>query len=358
MKFKSSVIVCLVAIAFYFKSVEIKAAVGATLLQTFLYGNAFFAFPLLGNGFSYDQNDGSFLPVLDMGYGNMLQLKLIYVSRFLFGDQFLFNDHAVTILKDIESRLDKQFESNGWDFETFNEIPAPSVKYSDIDSVNIYEEYVKKGIPFVVKGAPSRAVDLWSPEYFASNYGSHAIPVINTSSVAVVDMTMSEFVESQHEGNNNGALYIRSLSDIFDDHPVSLCACFYVFELCMNIFYVYICLQELISDVGYPEFGGKHMGTMILTAQIFMGMTQGTGTSYHCANFNNLFFQINGRKKWTFVSPRYNALMYPMFNEKSMDVASFLTVFALNNQTSMDTYFPLYKYDSFSCYYIISVICA
>lgn len=101
-------------------------------------------------------------------------------------------------------------------------------------------------------------------------------------------------------------------------------------------------IQELVDDVGYKDFS-KHVNTQLITAQIFMGMSRGSGTSYHCANFNNLFFQINGRKKWTFVSPRYNALMYPMFNEKSMDVASFLTVIALSSQDIMDTYFPLYK---------------
>ena len=103
-------------------------------------------------------------------------------------------------------------------------------------------------------------------------------------------------------------------------------------------------VQELKTDVGYAKFGEQHLGSMFVTAQIFMGMKQGTGTSYHCANWNNLFFQINGRKKWTFVSPRYNALMYPMFNEKSMDVASFLTVFSLDNQEAMETAYPLYKY--------------
>jgi hypothetical protein len=94
--------------------------------------------------------------------------------------------------------------------------------------------------------------------------------------------------------------------------------------------------------VGYKAFD-KHIHSHLITAQIFMGMTKGSGTSYHCANYNNLFFQINGRKKWTFVSPRYNALMYPMFNEKSMDVASFLSVVSLSSQETMDTYFPLYK---------------
>lgn len=220
MGFKSSVIVCLIAVAFYFRSVEIKAALGATALQTFLYANAFGALPIFGNGFSYDQSDDSILPVLDMGYTNMLQIKLIYLSRFIFRDQFLFNDYANLILLDIEQRLEKQFKANKWDFTTFNEIPVPSVQYSQLDTVNVYEEYTKKGIPFVVKGTPSAAVQQWSPDFFAAKYGSHEVSVINTTSVGVVNMNLSEFVNSQQEGNKNGVLYIRALSDIFDKYPV------------------------------------------------------------------------------------------------------------------------------------------
>ena len=219
--FKTAACVCLIAVAFYFKSIELKAALGATLLQGFLYANNFFAFSLLGNGFSYDQSDGDVLPVLDMGYFNMLQLKLIYVSRYLGRDQFLFDEYTKCVLNDIERRLDSQFKANGWDFTTFNEMPVPSVSFKDVNSVAIYEKYVKRGIPFVVKHFPSRAVDTWSPEFFASTYGGHETMVINTTELAVLRMNMSDYVASQREGNSNGVLYIRALSDIFDEFPVS-----------------------------------------------------------------------------------------------------------------------------------------
>lgn len=219
---QTSVLVCFLAVALYLKSVEVKAAVAATALQSFLYINNFFLLSLFGNGFSYDQADGSSLPVLDMGYFNMLQLKLIYVSRFFGGDQFLFNDQANEILKDIEHRLDSQFKQNAWDLTTFNEIPVPSVDFSDVDSVDIYENYVKKGIPFVVKRVPSKAVDHWTPDYFATHYGQHSTAVINTTVMGVLQMNISAYVESQQEGNTNGVLYIRALSDIFDEFPVSV----------------------------------------------------------------------------------------------------------------------------------------
>ena len=86
------------------------------------------------------------------------------------------------------------------------------------------------------------------------------------------------------------------------------------------------------------------MAGQYLTSQIFMNTGRSsTGTSYHCANFNNLFFMVRGRKKWTFVDPNYTPLMYPMYNAKSMDMASFLTTVALANQTMMAKYFPLYR---------------
>ena len=220
---KLSITIALIAIVIYFKGVEVQAVIGATLLQSFLFANNFFFFSLFGNGFTYDQNDDSILPVLDMGYFNMLKLKLIYVSRYIGRDQFLFNDYANNILEDIDKRLSVQFKENNWDLKKMSEIPVPTVDFSEVESVPIYENFVKKGIPFVVKNVPSRAAKTWNPTYFAENYGKHSISVINTTDVEVLQMTMSEYVESQQEGNNNGALYIRALSDIFDDYPVRRC---------------------------------------------------------------------------------------------------------------------------------------
>jgi hypothetical protein len=49
-----------------------------------------------------------------------------------------------------------------------------------------------------------------------------------------------------------------------------------------------------------------------LFSQIFMSVHEATGALYHAANFNNLFYMIQGKKKWTFVDPSNSFLMYPM----------------------------------------------
>lgn len=43
--------------------------------------------------------------------------------------------------------------------------------------------------------------------------------------------------------------------------------------------------------LGHRKFD-DYMKARFITAQIFVGMTSTSGTSYHCANFNNLFFQV------------------------------------------------------------------
>lgn len=43
--------------------------------------------------------------------------------------------------------------------------------------------------------------------------------------------------------------------------------------------------------LGHRKFD-DYMKARFITAQIFAGMTSTSGTSYHCANFNNLFFQV------------------------------------------------------------------
>lgn len=51
------------------------------------------------------------------------------------------------------------------------------------------------------------------------------------------------------------------------------------------------CHQELNDQLGHRNFD-SYIKARFITAQIFMGMTSTSGTSYHCANFNNLFFQV------------------------------------------------------------------
>lgn len=307
-----AIVVALAAAIFVnFKS-EVKCAIIATTVQMSLYANAYFGASLLFDGLSGD-SPHPYLDV-DIGYLNNLKLKGIWLSRYFLKDQFLLKDAEAVVHHDIINRLTAQYKRQN--LTTASIIKrVPTFRWGDIDRDTFFREYVQKGVPVVIKGFPSNAVKVWTPEYFAAHYGDHKIDVINTSAVQSISSTLSDFVRLSAVGE---PLYLRSLSDIFDKHP------------------------ELIDDVGFHQFD-EHMSGQYMASQIFMGNGKvGSGTSYHCANFNNLFFQIAGRKKWTFVDPHYEALMYPMFNSLSMDVASFVTTVALAQPEMMAEHFPLY----------------
>ena len=148
--------------------------------------------------------------------------------------------------------------------------------------MNFLDNYVRSGVPVVIKNFSNKAIRDWSAQYFAEKYPNHLADVINTSSVTTQQATLSEFFEKSSKGE---PLYLRSLSNIFDVDP------------------------SLVDEVGFRAFD-KYMDGQYLASQIFMNTgRKNTGTSYHCANFNNLFFMIKGRKKWTFVDPNYTPLM-------------------------------------------------
>lgn len=158
------VFVCLFAVAmFCFKS-EFKAAFIASAIQLALFTNNKFFFSLVMNGFTATN---PYVPVLDMGEANLLKMKLIYVARYIFRDQFLFSSIADGVLSNIEARLDRQFAANGWTNETFANLPVPSAKWGEIEPKEYLSKYVLQGIPFILKDVPSEARDNWSPEYLA-----------------------------------------------------------------------------------------------------------------------------------------------------------------------------------------------
>lgn len=287
---------------------EFKAAIKTTFIQTTLMGNNQWGLSLIKSGFSGDKP----LFELDIGYSNELTMKFIYLSRYFMQDQFLFESWANDVLTRIKDRLEKQYQANNWTEETLT-TPVPVIEWGSLTPEEFYTQYVKPGKVVVLRHVPSKAAELWTTQYFAEHYGNHIVDVINTTAISPAPpMPLREFIQastvlSQHYDDEEGtdkkeeetreedgkekgkeeevnsdyqkpknpstapSLYLRSLSDIFDHYPQLL--------------------DELNPHLLDPYIKGQYM-----TAQIFMGTKQpGSGTSYHCANFNNLFYMIEVR---------------------------------------------------------------
>jgi hypothetical protein len=193
--YHTTLVVLFIALVVRFK-VEIGAALIASYMQLSLYYNCNFFISLFFPGFSAATDPR--LPTLDFGESNLLQLKLIYVGRYIFKDQFFMQEQSDRLLKNIERRLNSQFKRENWNEHTFASIPVPEVTWSEnLSPDDVFKEYVKLGVPFIMRNYTSVAAQRWSPQFFADYAGDHELDVVNTSAVSTLRMTLSQFVSSQ-----------------------------------------------------------------------------------------------------------------------------------------------------------------
>jgi hypothetical protein len=178
----------------------------------------------------------------------------------------------------------------------------------------------------IIKGGAKHtfAYQNWTMEMFRDRFGDFKAEIINQSldehNVNMFKPDVGTFKDVIDSRESEDKLYIAFCADIFSAHP------------------------ELVDEVGCLEFR-KHMGgnyTQFFAAQLFLGASTSTGSHAHCASANNLFFQIRGKKKWTFVHPDYLWLMYPLLDRFFLFCGSFLR--KDYEQAYLEQYAPLQKY--------------
>jgi hypothetical protein len=249
---------------------------------------------------------------LNIGYGNKLQFKTILLMRYFLKDQFW----GQQWLKRIHQRILNNLNKQNIDLSKLK-MSIPMVEPGEISAQEFCNKYVKTNTPVIIKGGAKHtfAYQNWTMEMFRDRFGDFKAKTFNHSNNYKPGInTIKDVIDSEDK------LYISFCAEIFCAHP------------------------ELVNEVGCLEFR-EHMGGnsgLFVAAQLFLGTQSSTGSDFHCANANNLFFQLRGKKKWTFVHPDYLWLMYPMLDRFFLFCASFLK--RDYNQAYLEQYAPLQKY--------------
>ena len=97
---------------------------------------------------------------------------------------------------------------------------------------------------------------------------------------------MAEFL-----AEDNDELYLSNSSDIFAHHP------------------------ELMDDLDIKRLSKPFPGYIHYQSDIHVARNSRNRANMHCAPGLNLFAQIRGRKRWTFVAPEWTPFVYPLANE-------------------------------------------
>lgn len=262
---------------------------------------------------------------IQLGYWNSLQLKTIYLLRQWLKDNFLFEDWLASVHK----TLLEDFERRGVPKDADSIYQIPSFRFDEISAQKYFNDYVKLGRPVIIKGMYDLPAMHWTPDILKERVGEFSTTT-RCMDGTTRKWTLADYVNSR---NDTGVpCYFDNNADIFEKYPHLLD------EVDINRFAEHM--------TGKPSVNGTNP-SLYLFSQLFMSVFNSTGALFHCANFNNLFYMIQGRKKWTFVDPSNSFLIYPMFNNMMKDSKSFLVwnvLHANNSDEIVAKHFPLYRY--------------
>ena len=167
-------------------------------------------------------------------------------------------------------------------------ITLPTVKIGDISPREFWHKYVKTTIPVVIKGGAKHtyAYKNWTSENFIDRFGNFEVNIPDVNTLEPCRGTLKEVIESK---GTERQLYAYSFK-VFSTYP------------------------ELFDELGYLKFREYMSGklSIFLGSQLLLSVHPSTGSRVHCEDTSNLFFQIQGKKKWTLVHPDYLWLMYPI----------------------------------------------
>jgi hypothetical protein len=181
------------------------------------------------------------------------------------------------------------------------------------DPVQTAVDYVQRSHPFIIKGFPFEA-RRWTVDYFLSTFPS--IEVLFTDpSGRHFEKPLSYLADATKAGER---IYLANSGRVFLEKPGILDE--------LN-------LEQIASTIGME---GPHYAH-----QLFLGAYKQTGSPFHCAPNSNIFFQMEGTKKWTFVDPIFSAFLYPYLSDLNTYQAS---VLPLPYEEERLRNFPLYQY--------------
>lgn len=255
---------------------------------------------------------------LDLGYFNILQMKTILFARYAFRRQTIFAGW----FRRVEAAMLKRLRASGIDPATLL-TPLEEVRADDIDADRFYKEYVMKGRPVVIRGAGSDTVACrnWSLSFFRNYYGEEQAQILDPAEDNEYRGPIREVLDSVGTDRH---LYIYGATNLMRDH------------------------KELVEQMDVLRFRNYMTRRPIgyVGSQLFLSVHDRSGSGWHCATGSNLFFMVEGRKKWTFASAEYTWLLYPLVNQTCQTLISPLCLLIGREYDTeyLRKHFPLFEF--------------
>ncbi len=175
---------------------------------------------------------------------------------------------------------------------------------------NITNNYTK---PVVIKGLIKNfdCVKKWNIDYLKKTCGNHKVMGFTINS-------KKDFLKNQF--SNVVVLNKMNFGKVCD--MIKLNKKIYV----NNFHSIFLDCKKLQDDLDLSKLEKKFPIKYTSVSQLFFG-PKGSGTTLHCAMKANIFFNIKGRKKWTFIHPKYSKYLKGAISNNGLFVVSKLNYF-------------------------------
>ena len=233
----------------------------------------------------------------------MICLKGIFLLRGLLRSNFILPGVATRQARKVLAHL----ETHG-ELALDRAVPVYDMRTGSRE--DFIERFVNENTPVVVKGLSD--VEHWSIDWLLRNYGD--TDVLFTDLVTGRDYE-APLRDIENPDESGKVPYLHNSGRIFEQHPHLI--------------------RDLAIDRLRPVDGDS------FAQQVFIGTKRGTGSAFHCAGIVNLFYQLEGCKRWTLVHPEYTFLLYPYLSRGNWYQTSLVGV-PRTDRDYADV--PLYRY--------------
>lgn len=238
-----------------------------------------------------------------------MQYNLAFVLNHLFGQETSSYDGRDNYVNRLKNRHDDAYLSRLEAEPPVDAMPLPEIDAASFRFRDLVKQTGEPQSPFVIRGLldGTSCRRKWDLDYLAERCGDCEVLVF-ADAKQVIDERRNGFREPAElemhplrdviqNLKTTGSHYVSNVSSIFDQCP----------ELLAELE-----LAKVLDRLGLPP-NKVRLGFN----QIFIG-AKGAGSSLHCANTSNFFFNVHGRKHWFLMSPIYSRYLRPVIADSGI----------------------------------------
>ncbi|SFN72585.1 cupin-like domain-containing protein [Nitrosospira briensis] len=218
------------------------------------------------------------VPVLPLGYWNVLALKTIMLCQHLSNNPDLLRD----VRRRTEQRVLRRLQSRG--VSRRQVLAISEYKSGEIEPHRFYHEHVKRSVPCVLRGFVENAPADWTLARLAGRFPETVVQALDKGTKKMVNTTLRQIAEDRRSN-----LIPQQL--LLDQNPG---------------FYEYFNIPR--SHQYFPVMGRPSKPVLSF---LILGLGAGLNANYHCEEGPNWYLAVSGSKRWTLIESEYSWLLYP-----------------------------------------------